>query len=122
MKKIIILLLATGLFTATYAQGRKNYSKGNNRYSPNNYHRQYNPHYRGEDHRTHIFQKQSQMARINQEFRYRVLAIQQNRYMTNRQKRLSIRDAKNERNYKIQMLNHYSNGYADSNYGRNHRK
>jgi hypothetical protein len=66
MKKIIILLLATGLFTATYAQGRKNYSKGNNRYSPNNYHRQYNPHNRGEDHRTHIFQKQSQMARINQ--------------------------------------------------------
>lgn len=122
MKKIITLLLSVGLFTATYAQGHKSYSGKSDRNTPNSYGRNNNNIHNGKVYRTNSFQKHKQVEKIDREFKYKVMAIQQNRYMTNRQKRLSIRDVKNERNYKRQMLNNNPNGYANSNYRRNQWK
>ncbi|MDE3182206.1 MAG: hypothetical protein KGM16_02195 [Bacteroidota bacterium] len=127
MKKIFTLLFATGIFAASYAQGKHghdgNYGR-NDQYTTNG-------HYDNRDHdrydrniydqRDHSYanQRQMQMERINREYNYKVMSIQRNWYMTYRQKRLAIRDAKNERNYQIQMMNRRFNGYANNNYGNN---
>ena len=116
MKKIITLILSAGLFTATYAQGHKDYFGRNDRKIPNSYAKNNKALHNRNVYRTNSFQKQRQVEKIDREFKYKVMAIQQNRHMTNRQKRLSIRDAKNERNYKMQMIKNNSSGYANSNY------
>lgn len=69
---------------------------------------------------SYVYQRKVQMDRINQEYYYKVMSIQHDRYMNNRQKRLAIRDAKNERNYQIQMINRNRNGYATNSYGKRH--
>lgn len=132
MKKIITLLLSAGIFTATYAQGK--YEKGNygtidphasaqnDRHDRDTHDRDDRYHARnGYDHRnvSYANQRKIETDRINREFNYKIMSIQHNRYMTNRQKRLAIRDAKNERNYKIQMLNGRLSGYANNSYGNN---
>ncbi len=122
MKKIITLILSAGIFTATYAQGYRNYGEKNNHYSTKHYARNNDNYHHGNMARFKAYQKQNQFEKIDREYRYKVLAIQHNRYMTNRQKRLSIRDAKNERNYKMKMISHNSYEYAESNYGKNYRR
>ena len=118
MKKIITLLLSACLFTATYAQGHRDYNERNTRNAPNNY-GTYNNNYPNRNvNNSRSYQKQDQVEKINRDFQYKEMAIQQNRYMSNRQKRLSIRDAKNERDYNMQMLNRNSNGYTYNNYGK----
>ena len=58
------------------------------------------------------------MERINREYNHKVMSIQRNWYMTHRQKRLAVRDAKNERDDEIQMLNRRFNGYGNDGYRR----
>jgi hypothetical protein len=133
MKKIITLLISTGIFTASYAQ--ENHDHGN-RY---NRHDQYasasNGRYDRDDdderddgyrrdgyqqrNQSYAYQRQIQIDRINREYSYKVMSIQQNPYMSNRQRRLAIRDAKKERNYQMQMINRNMNGYANNSYGSN---
>jgi hypothetical protein len=122
MKKIITLLLTAGIFTATYAQknhghqddyGRNDQyaTTSNGRYDNGDQDRDDPYNRRNNSNATQI---QMQMERINQEYNYQVMSIQQNVYMNNRQKRLAIRDAQKERNYKLQMVNRQSNGYANN--------
>ena len=145
MKKIITLLLSAGIFTATYAQGNyghkgnygrnDQYATSNGRYGDNGKDRDNDDHHgryekgkhgrndrysnRGYDQRnnSYAYQRQIQMDRINRAYNYKVMSIAHNRYMSNRQKRLAIRDAKKERNYQIQMINRNRNGYAYGNNG-----
>lgn len=126
MKKIITLLLSAGIITASYAQG--NYGH-NNRYNRN---KEYAPaSHRGYNNRDYdrddmyknrnnsfVDQRQIQIGRINRQFNYKVWSIQHNRYMSNRQKRFAIRDAKKERNYQILTINRQMNGYANNSYGK----
>ena len=128
MKKILTLLFTAGLFTASYAQGNRGH---NGDYGRNDQYATYpNGHYDNSDHdrydhniydqRNHSYenQRQMQMERINREYNYKVMSIQRNWYMTHRQKKFAIHDAKNERNYEIQMLNRRFNEYANNGYGR----
>ncbi len=128
MKKILTLLFTAGLFTASYAQGNRGPNRDYGRNDPyattSNGHYDNGDHDRHDhdfyDHRNHSYenQRQMQMERINREFNYKVMSIQRNWYMSHRQKRLAIRDAKNERNYEIQMLNRRFYGYANNGFGR----
>ena len=131
MKKIITLLLSAGIFTATYAQenhGHNNKHNGNDQYAGASHGRYDNRNHDRDDrnkrdeyqqgNRSYAYQRQMQIDRINREYSYRVMSIQHNRYMNNRQKRLAIRDAKKERNYQIQMINRKMNGYANNSHGR----
>ncbi len=122
MKKIITLLLSAAIFTTTYAQRHKNYSEKDDHYSAKNYGRNNDNYHRGDIVRSRAYQKQNQFEKIDREYRYKVAAIQHNRYMTHRQKRLSIRDAKKERDYKMKMISRSSYEYAKSNYGKNYRR
>ncbi len=125
MKKIITLLLTAGIFTASYAQGNHGHKGdyGRNDHYTNTSNGRYDKgnHDRDDDHynrnNSYANQRQMQMERINQEYNYQVMSIQQNRYMNNRQKRVAIRDAQKERNYKLQIMNRQMNGYANNGYG-----
>lgn len=128
MKKILILLFTAGLFTVSNAQrnhGHKGDYDGNDQYAATS-----NGHYDNGDHEGNVRniydpgnhsyenQRQMQMERINLEYNHKVMSIQRNWYMTHRQKRLAVRDAKNERNDEIQMLNRRFNGYGNDEYRR----
>ena len=128
MKKILILLFTAGLFTVSNAQRNHSHKgdyDGNDQYAATS-----NGHYDNDDHegnvrniydhRNHFYenQRQMQMERINREYNHKVMSIQRNWYMTHRQKRLAVRDAKNERNDEIQMLNRRFNGYGNHGYRR----
>lgn len=131
MKKIITILLSAGIFTITYAQGKHSpkgdygrngqYTtesrRGHDRDDHDSYERHDNRN--SYDHRnvSYANQRQIRIDRINREFNYKVMSIQQNRYMTNRQKRLAIHDAKNQRKMEIQMLSRQKIGYAKNGYG-----
>ena len=129
MKKIFTLLFAAGLFTASYAQrdhdhngdyGRNDqYAATSNGRYDNRDHDRYGHNMYDERDYSYANQRYIQMERINREFNYKVMSIQRNWYMTNRQKRFAIRDAKNERNYEIQMLNRRFSGYTNNNYENN---
>lgn len=128
MKKIITLLLSAGIFTASYAQENHGHNR-NDQYAAASHGRYDNRDHDRDDHdrrdgyqqgnRSYVYQRQMQIDRINREYSYRVMSIQQNRYMNNRQKRLAIRDAKKERNYQMQMINRNMNGYANNSHERN---
>jgi hypothetical protein len=118
MKKILILLLSTGLFSASFAQGnhqqKDRYDRNdqyanasNGRYDNRNDHRFDNSRV------SYKNQRAIDIQRINREYNYKVQAINNNRYMRNRQKKLAIRDAQKERVNQIQMLNARYNGYND---------
>lgn len=129
MKKILTLLISAGIFTASYAQGNHGYYGKNDQYASSSNGRYDNIDH-GRDDRyndrniyererySYAYQRQIQMNRINREYNYEVMSIEHNRFMTHRQKRLAIHHAKNERNYKIQMLYRHMNGYATNGYGR----
>lgn len=117
MKKILILLLSVGFFSATFAQGNHQQkdrydrndqyaSASNGRYGNQNDHR-------FDDHRNVSYENQRaiEIQRINREYNYKVQSIENNRYMKNRQKKLAIRDAMEERVNQIQMLNARYNGH-----------
>ena len=127
MKKILTLLFTAGIFTASYAQGnhdykgqydgRDQYPAASNDHYDNRYHQRDDP--RFYDHRDHYYENQRriQIERINREYSYKVMSIQRDWYMTRRQRKLAIREAENNRNYELQMLNRRFNGYANNGYG-----
>lgn len=139
MNKIITLLISTGIFTASYAQENHGYDNRYNRHdqyasaSHGRYDRddeddnddQRDDGYRRDGYhqrnQSYAYQRQIQIDRINREYSYKVMSIQQNPYMSNRQKRIAIRDAKKERNYQMQIINRNMNGYANNSYGRDNR-
>lgn len=127
MKKLFTFLLSAGIFSASYAQKDHHHNNDrdhrNNEYSVGHHddhdrddrrdHKRY-----AERNRSYAYQRQIQMDRINREYNYKVMAIEHNRYMNRRQKKLAIRDAQRERNYRLQMLNRNRDAYAQNGYGR----
>jgi len=109
MKKIITLLFAVGaLATSSFAQ--YNHSNNDDRqgqYGTGRNHgrddRDWRHSNRGNDYsaRTRDFQ----IEKINRDFNYRIMAIQNDRYMRRREKKAAIREARNERARQIQMVN-----------------
>ena len=113
MKKILTLLFAAGLFTASYAQGNhghKGYDNRNDKYANTSHgrydnrdherdHRYSDGYIYGPGNRSYAYQRQMQIERINRNYYYKMMSIQHNRYMSRRQKKFAICDAKNERNY-----------------------
>ncbi len=128
MKKIITFLLSACIFTSSYAQrnhGHNDKYDRNDQYASASHRGYDNDDYDRNDrynnrNNSYANQRQIQIERINREYNYKVLSIQHNRYMNNRQKRLAIRDVKKERNYQIQMINRHMNGYANNSYGRHY--
>jgi len=129
MKKIFTLLFTAGLFTISYAQGNhghngdygrnEQYATTSNGHYDNSDHDRYDHNIYDQRNHSYANQRQIQMERINRNYYYKVMSIQQNRYMSRRQKKFAIRDAKNEMNYEIQMMNRRFSGYANNNYSNN---
>ncbi len=120
MKTIFTLLLSAGICSASYAQGHyggnNNYGKTDQYATTINGHHGHNFH-GGE----YANQKKIKIERINREYHIMVISIQKNHYMSNRQKRLALRDAQKQRNHEIARLNREYNGYAynhEPDYGR----
>ncbi len=128
MKKMITLLLAAGFFATSFAQGHREqdsrYSNGQYAINSNN------DYYNGNDRKNYdkknaslMRERDYQIEKINREFTYKIMSVQNNRYMKNRQKKMAIRDLENQRARQIQMVvsrynSSYKNGYGNYNNGR----
>ena len=112
MKKIITLTFFIGAFATSFAQYP--HSGADSRYDGQySYSSQAN---RGNymSHRERDFQ----IDKINREYYFNVRSIEQNPFLRRHQKRVAIREAKKDRNFKIQMLNRNYFGRFPDNYGR----
>ena len=128
MKKILTLLLSIGLFTASFAQSNhrsnRDYNK-DDQYANSSNGRYHDQHNRGSyDNRNVSYSNQRAEAiqKINRDYNYKVMSVQNNRYMKNRQKKAAIRDLQQERARQIQMVNERfnqrGNHYQKNRYGR----
>lgn len=115
MKKIFILLLSTGFLNSTNAQG--NYYGKDNYNNSGSYSNMNNGNY-GHGNRNFQYenQKKIQWERINREYNTMVISIQNNPYMSRRQKRLAFRDAERQKDHQIWQLKKEFNGYSYNNW------
>jgi len=129
MKKIVALLFTCAIFATSFAQGnyqrnrQGNYDDG--RYastSGKNYdHRNDNWDKRDRNYSSGQ-QKAQQIQQLNREYQYKMMAVQNNRYMNKRQKRQAFRDLQQERSRKLQMINGRYNQVSARNYDHNGRQ
>ena len=95
MKKIITLAFFIGTFATSFAQYNHQtqyaYSLGANFNGHNNF---MSPR-----------ERDFQIDKINREYQFNVRSLEQNPFMKRHQKKIAIRNAENDRNFKIQMLN-----------------
>ena len=125
MKKLLTLLLSIGLFSATFAQGnhhKNEHYKKNDHYAASGngqYHRENNGRYYQKRNVSYSNQRAEAIQRINRVYKYKVMSIQNNRYMKKHQKKLAIRDLQRERVQQIQMVNRRFNESA-YNYQKQH--
>ncbi len=111
MKKLLTLLFLTGVFATSFAQYNQRGNQGNRydgqyatadngRYSNRNDQRSY-------DGRNAYSERErrAQLDRINSYYNYKIMSIQNDRYMKRHQKKVAIRNIERERNRQIQMLN-----------------
>jgi hypothetical protein len=129
MKKIIALLVSSAIFASSFAQGNSQKNRHNNsrddRYSTtyqkpydqrdDSWHKQDRQYSSGQ-------QKANQIQRLNREYQYKMMAVENNRYMNKRQKKLAIRDLQREKIDKIRMINARYNQVAARNYDNNGRQ
>ena len=110
MKKIITLLFFTCFFATSFAQyGQHPYGQSNK------------AQYAYSSNREGFFsakERDIQIFKINQDFKYNVQSIQMNRYMTRHQKRMAIQRAENEKGAKIAMVNRKFDSQLHNVYGR----
>lgn len=110
MKKILTLLLSVGIFSASFAQSnyqRNEYDRSDQYATASNgpdYHhndRQY------DNNRNYSYANQQamQIQKVNQDYNFQVMSIENNRFMRNREKRVAIRNAERERDGQIQRIN-----------------
>jgi hypothetical protein len=110
MKKIFTLLLSVGIFSALFAQSnhQKNLYDRNDQYATASNGRYYNHNNRKYDNnRNYSYENQQafEIQKINQDYNYQVISIQNNRFMRNHQKKVAIRNAQRERDHRIQHMN-----------------
>jgi len=110
MKKFLTLLLSVGIVSASFAQSnhqRSRYDR-NDQYATTSNGRYDQPNGRRYDNnRNYSYKNQQAMEiqRVNQDYNYQVMSIQNNRFMKNHQKKVAIRQAQKERVQQIQRIN-----------------
>jgi hypothetical protein len=115
MKKILTLLLSVGIFSGSFAQSnhQKYQYHRNDQYAIASNGRYDEDHDHDEDHdrkydnhRNYSYENQQalEIQRVNQDYNYQVMSIQNNRFMKNHQKKVAIRDAQRERDAQIQRI------------------
>lgn len=112
MKKIIILLFSVGAITTSFAQyndpyGNANWNPANAQYASNVQYG-YGNHFSARD-------RDFQIAKINQDFNFKVQSIENDYYMRHYQKRAAIRNAEYERARQIHIVN--ARFHRDYHYG-----
>jgi hypothetical protein len=122
MKKILTLLLSIGLFSASFAQSKHhkndNYNRNHHyaRATAQQYPHQNDRRYYDNRNVSYSNQRAEAIQKINRVYNYKVMSIQNNRYMKKRQKKAAIHDLQKERARQIQMVN---KRFAQ--YGNNHK-
>lgn len=129
MKKIVALLFTCAIFATSFAQGNSQKNRHRN-YDDGRYATTHGKNY---DHRKDSWdnrnrnyssgqQKAQQIQQLNREYQYKMMAVQNNRYMNKRQKRQALRDLQQERARNIQMINARYNQVSARNYDYNGRQ
>ncbi len=109
MKKIFTLLLSVGIFSVSFAQSNHQrnrydrndqYATASNGHYDNHNDRQYN------NNRNYSYENQQafEIQKVNQDFNYQVMSIQNNRFLRNHQKKVAIRNAQRERDQQLQRI------------------
>jgi len=110
MKKILTLLLSVGIFSASFAQSnhRRNEYDRNDQYATASNERDYHHNDRQYDNNrnySYANQQSMEIQKVNQDYNFQVMSIENNRFMRNHQKRVAIRNAERERDRQIQRIN-----------------
>jgi hypothetical protein len=110
MKKIFTLLLSVGIFSASFAQSnhQKNHYDRNDQYataSNGRYDNRYDHKYDNNRNYSYENQQALEIEKVNQDYNFRVMSIQNNRFMKNHQKKVAIRNAQRQREQQIQFIN-----------------
>ena len=110
MKKILTLLLSVGIFSASFAQDnhKRNRYDRSDQYATASNDRDYHHHDREYDNNrnySYANQQSMEIQKVNQDYNFQVMSIENNRFMRNHQKRVAIRNAERERDRQIQRIN-----------------
>jgi len=108
MKKILTLVLSLGIFTVAFAQGNRHKSWNDKDYAYSGSYDRYGNHYdQRNDSRNYSVENQRafEIQRVNQNYNYQVMSIQNNRYMRNHQKKVAFRNAQRDRDHQILRIN-----------------
>jgi len=110
MKKILTLLLSLGIFTVSFAQGNHRYDRNdqyatsNGRYDNHNDRRYDDDRNYGRNY-SYANQREMEIQKINQDYNYQVMSIQNNYYMKNHQRKVALRNAMRERDRRLDAVN-----------------
>jgi hypothetical protein len=122
MKKILTLLLSVGIFSASFAQSnhqRNQYDRSDQYATASNGRYDHHDDRQYDNNRNYSYanQQSMQIQKVNQDYNFQVMSIENNRFMRNREKRVAIRNAERERDRQIQQINaNYDR--ANQNWGR----
>ncbi len=124
MKKILAVVFSLGLLSTAFAQG--GYQKDRDIAYGKPTSPVYNDKYGRNDGNFSARERGAQIARINREFDYKVMAVKRNRYMRNAEKNRQIRQLERERTQEIRELNQrfsrQNSGWKNDRNDRNGRK
>ena len=112
MKQLLMLLLAAGAFTTTFAQSRYDHNNANDAIAGRQYeNRRYN--HGDQRYNDYAFDRRERDARIqgiNRSYSARIYDVRTNRWMRNSEKRRAIRQLEAERTAAIrQVMDRYNN-------------
>lgn len=110
MKKILTLLLSVGIFSASFAQSNheRNHYDRSDQYATASNDRDYHHHDREYDNNrnySYANQQSMEIQKVNQDYNFQVMSIENNRFMRNHQKKVAIRNAERERDRQVQRIN-----------------
>jgi hypothetical protein len=108
MKKIFTLLLSVGAFASSFAQtGHQNNNKKNDQYVTTRSNTDYK---KFDDHRDNIYtfsakERDMQIAKINNDFNFKIKSIKSNHRIKRSQKKMWIQKIQSEKDQQIQAVN-----------------
>jgi len=110
MKKILTLMLSVGIFSTSFAQSnhqRHQYDRSDQYATASNGHYDHHSDRQYDNNRNYSYANQQSMEiqKVNQDYNFQVMSIQNNRFMKNHQKKMAIRNAQKERDQQIQRIN-----------------
>lgn len=110
MKKILTLMLSVGIFSTSFAQSnhqRHQYDRSDQYATASNGRDDHHSDRQYDNNRNYSYANQQSMEiqKVNQDYNFQVMSIQNNRFMKNHQKKVAIRNAQKERDQQIQRIN-----------------